>query len=61
MAKWKELFFTGLINFSVGMGLGGFLRLVLDNKDIISSVILMFCGVYLFASAVFLAKNTKGE
>lgn len=61
MAKWQELFFTGLINASVGLWLAGVIRLVLDGKDIISSIVVIVLAVYLFLVVVFISKSIDNK
>lgn len=61
MAKWQELFFTGLTNASVGLWLAGVIRLVLDGKDIISSIVVIVLAVYLFLVVVFISKSIDNK
>lgn len=44
MRKWQEL----ILNFSMALVAGGILKLVLDKSSVIGSVIIAFCGAYLF-------------
>ena len=44
MRKWQELILNSLLNFSMALVAGGFLKLVLDKGSAISSVIVIVCG-----------------
>ena len=48
MRKWQELILNSLLNFSMALVAGGILKLVLDKSSVIGSVIIAFCGAYLF-------------
>lgn len=56
MKEWQKLFFNGLINASVGLWLAGIIRLVLEGKDIVSSVVVIVCATYAFVCLVVLSK-----
>lgn len=57
MRKWQELILNSLLNFSMALVAGGILKLVLDKSSVIGSVIIAFCGAYLFVFLLFLALN----
>ena len=62
MRKWQELILNSLLNFSMALVAGGFLKLVLDKGSAISSVIVIVCGVYLFGFLSILTYNSdKGK
>lgn len=62
MKKWQELILNSLLNFSMAIVAGGFLKLVLDKGSAISSVIVIVCGVYLFGFLSILTYNSdKGK
>lgn len=48
MRKWQELILNSLLNFSMALVAGGFLKLVLDKGSVVGSIIIAICGVYLF-------------
>ena len=48
MRKWQELILNSLLNFSMALVAGGILKLVLYKSSVIGSVIIAFCGAYLF-------------
>ena len=59
MREWKKLFFSGLMNARVGLWIAGIIRLVLEGKDVISSVVVIVCATYAFICLVILSKNTE--
>ena len=61
MRKWQELILNSLLNFSMALVAGGFLKLVLDKGSTISSVIVIVCGVYLFGFLSILTYNSDKE
>lgn len=61
MRKWQELILNSLLNFSMALVAGGFLKLVLDKGSVISSVIVIVCGVYLFGFLSILTYNSDKE
>ena len=61
MRKWQELILNSLLNFSMALVAGGFLKLVLDKGSAISSVIVIVCGVYLFGFLSILTYNSDKE
>ena len=46
MEKWQELGFNFLFNIAVALVAGGILKLVFDKGTIVSSVIVLFGGIY---------------
>lgn len=61
MRKWQELILNSLLNFSMALVTGGILKLVLDRGSVIGSVIIAFCGVYLFGFLSILTYNSDKE
>lgn len=57
MKKWQELIFTAIMNFSVALMAGGVLKMVLDFKSIVSSVVVFFVGIYILFAVTITAKN----
>ena len=57
MEKWQELSFNFLFNVSVALIAGGILKLVFDKGAIVSSVIVLFGGIYFALVIVFYAKH----
>ena len=57
MEKWQELSFNFLFNVAVALVAGGILKLVFDKGAIVSSVIVLFGGIYFALVIVFYAKH----
>ena len=62
MKKWQELTINSFMNLSIALIAGGVLKLVLDFTSIISSVIIIFIGLYALTATIIVAKNLdKGD
>lgn len=61
MKKWQEIFFSSLTNFSAGLAIIGVARAILDNKDIIASIVIIFASVYIYTAAILIAKNIENK
>ena len=61
MKKWQEIFFSSLANFSAGLAIIGVARAILDNKDIIASIVIIFASVYIYTAAILIAKNIENK
>ena len=61
MKKWQELALNALLNFSVALGAGGVLKLILDDNHIISAILAFFFGIYLALGAILTARHIEKD
>ena len=61
MKEWQKLLFNAIFNIAAALIVGGFLKLMLDFKSIVASVVVMVMGVYLMLFITFLAIKIEGE
>lgn len=61
MKEWQKLLFNAIFNIAAALIVGGFLKLMLDFKSIIASVVVVIMGIYLMLFYhIFSYENRKG-
>ncbi|MFP4333604.1 MAG: hypothetical protein ACLFQJ_09915 [Campylobacterales bacterium] len=56
MKKWQEIIFSGISNLGIALIVSGVVAIVVEQKEIIGSVMLIVAGIYLFAYSALHAK-----
>lgn len=59
MKKWQEIIFTGISNLGIALIVAGVVAVVIEQKQIIGSIMLIIAGVYLFAYSALHAKSIE--
>lgn len=59
MKKWVELTRNAMMNFCMALIAGGVLKLALDTQSIVSSIVTIICGAYLFFGLALIGKNIE--
>ena len=59
MRKWQELSINAFMNISVAMIAGGILKIALEYKSVISSIIMIVVGAYSLGSLILLAHKIE--
>ena len=61
MKEWQKLLFNAIFNIAAALIVGGCLKLMLDLKSIIASVVVVIMGIYLMLFITFLAMKIERE
>jgi len=59
MKKWQEIIFTGISNSGIALIVAGVVAVVIEQKQIIGSIMLIIAGVYLFAYSALHARTIE--
>lgn len=59
MRKWQELSINAFMNISVAMIAGGILKIALEYKSVVSSVIMIVLGLYLLGIFILIAQEIE--
>lgn len=61
MKEWQKLLFNAIFNIAAALIVGGFLKLMLDFKSVVASVVVIIMGVYLMLFITFLAIKIENQ
>ena len=61
MKEWQKLLFNAIFNIAAALIVDSFLKLMLDFKSIIASVVVVIMGIYLMLFITFLAIKIERE
>lgn len=61
MKEWQKLLFNAIFNIAAALIVGGFLKLMLDFKSVIASVVVIIMGIYLMLFITFLSIKIENE
>lgn len=61
MKKWQEIIFMGISNLGIALIVAGVVAVIIEQKQIIGSIMLIIAGVYLFAYSVLHAKTIEED
>ena len=59
MKKWQELSINSFMNISVAMIAGGILKIALEYKSVVSSVVMIIVGAYLLGFFILIAHKIE--